>query len=163
MKKTKLTFIFNKEEFKIIRTNHLYEKRGSSEYQRDAFLDDTRFVKIFKNAIISGLKSFRNSIVVVSVPSYNGKYYSILCELNSLNTITIITVLVTKYFWKAFSKVHNRINMVYAWKSELYKVPKMNEKERGFKDLDTICYKVKQSNEDLTFRNIMDNFVDFKI
>ena len=38
----------------------------------------------------------------------------------------------------------------------------MNEKEKGFKDLDSICYKVKQSKEDLTFKSIMDNFLDLK-
>ena len=163
MKTTKLEFFYNKEKYKIKRTNHLYEKRGASEYQRDAFIDDTRFVKIFKEAIISGLKSFREKgPVVVNVPTYNSKYYSILCVLDSRNTITVITVLHTNKFWKTFSKIHNKINMVYKYQSEVYKVPRMNEKEKGFKELDSICYKVKQSNEDLTFKSVMDNFLDLK-
>ncbi len=146
MKPTKLEFFYNKEKYKIKRTNHLYEKRGTSEYQRDAFIDDTRFVKIFKEAIIFGLNSFRDKgAVVVNVPTYNSKYYSILCTLNSQNLITVITVFHTNKFWKTF-----------------YKVPRMNEKEKGFKELDSICYKVKQSNEYLTFKSIMDNFLDIK-
>lgn len=162
-KGTKLEFFYNNITYKIKRTNHLYEKRGTSEYQRDAFIDDTRFVKIFKEAIIFGLNSFRDKgAVVVNVPTYNSKYYSILCTLNSQNLITVITVFHTNKFWKTFYKVPNKINMIYKHKSEVYKVPRMNEKEKGFKELDSICYKVKQSNEDLTFRNVMDNFLDIK-
>lgn len=161
--KNKLKFTFDNKEYNIHRTNHLYEKRGTSEYQRDAFIDDIRFVKIFKLAMINGLQSFRSKgVVVVNVPTFNSKYYSILCTLNELNRVTIITVLHTKYFWKTFSKVHNKINLVYAYKSEVYKVPRMSEKEKGFKDLDSICYKIKQTNADLTFRSVMDNFIDLK-
>ena len=159
-----IKFQWNKENFTIKRTRHLYETRDGSSYQRDAFLDDTRFIKIFKLALQNGLKSFRNKEhTVVTVPSYNGKYYSILCTLNDKNRITVITVLQFKKFWQTFSRVHNRINLVYSMNPEnLYRVPKMNEKEKGFKALDSMCYEVSKTNADLTFRNIMDNFVDTK-
>lgn len=155
-------FIFNSQEYKIKRTNHLYEKRKTSEYQRDAFLDDTRFVKIFKLALQNGLSSFRNKgEVVVTVPNYNNKFYNILCSLDENNKITVITVwFENKYFWKPFITCQQRINLVYAWNSELYKVPKMNQKEKQFKDLDSLCYNIRKTGEDLTFRNVMDNFID---
>lgn len=160
-----IKFQWNKEDFTIKRTHHLYEKRDGSSYQRDAFLDDTRFVKIIKLALQNGLKSFREKgEVVITLPAYNGKYYSILCTLNDKNKITIITVIQPKRFWKAFQKCHNRINIVYSRNPEnLYKIPKMNEKEKGFKDLDSMFYTASKSGEDITFRNVMDNFLDYKI
>lgn len=162
--KPKLKFAFNGIEYTIKRTNHLYEKRNASSYQRDAFLDDTRFVKIFKIAMINGLSSFRcKGETVVTLPTYNGSYYSLLCILDENNKITVITVFhMKKYFWKAFIKVKNRINIVYDKNDNLYKIPKMNENEKQFKQLDSICYEISKTNEDLTFRNVMDNFMDIK-
>lgn len=161
-----IKFQFDKQEWKIARTDHLYDKRGNSDYQRDAFLDDTRYIKIMKRALINGLTSFRNKgKVVVTVPSYAGKHYSILCSLGNKNKIVIISVYYAyKDFWKTFIKERNRINMVWERNPEnLYIVPKMNEKERGFKDLDTLFYNVSKSGEDTTFKNVMDQFIDYKI
>ena len=164
-KEPKLKFEFNGNLYEIKRTNHLYEKRNKSEHQRDAFLDDTRFVKIFKLAMINGLSSYRNKgHVVVTVPTYNNKYYSLLCVLNEYNRITIVSVYhMNKFFWKTFIKCNNRINILYSRNSEVYKVPRMNENEKQFKQLDSLCYEIRKTNEDLTFRNVMDNFIDRKL
>jgi len=161
-KNNKLEFFYNKEQYKIKRTKHLYDKRASG-HQRDAFIDDTRFIKIFKEAITYGLTSFRGKgAVLVNVPIFNGKYFSVLCELDYENTITVITVLYTRWFWKSFTKVQNRINMVYKHNAEVYRVPKMSEKEKMVKRLDSICHEVKQTDEDLTFNNAMSNIIDIR-
>lgn len=49
------------EKWIIARTNHLYDVRDSAkgDYSRDEFLDNQRYIDIFKCAIRNGLTSFR--------------------------------------------------------------------------------------------------------
>jgi hypothetical protein len=41
----------------------------------------------------------------VTVPNFEGKYFSILLELNTKNVVTLISVFHKKFkFWKSFNK-----------------------------------------------------------
>lgn len=153
-----IDFIFHKETYKIKKTKHLLENRKSSEYVRGEFIDNKRFIEIFKRALINGLTSFRNKgPVVVTLPDYNGRFVSVLCELNPRNKITVISVFVErKYFWKTFIKVKNRINILFD-----YVIPKMNTKERNNKDFEKVVHNIELNNEDADFRYIMNSINDF--
>lgn len=135
--KTNRVFTFNhhKESWTIKRTRHVYEIRKGSRYARDEFLNQSRYIDIFKHALNHGLTSFREKgNIVVNVVDYQGVFYSILCSLDIKNNITIISVFRTKSeWWKSFMKERNRINIMRG-----YIVPQMSMKERENKQHDKI-------------------------
>ena len=164
--KTEFKFTHNKDTYLIKRSLHLYEKRKTGVDQRDENLDESRYIEIFKRAIINGLTSFREKgVVTVVVPNTFGKYICILCYLDNRNTIKIITVLDNyKKFWLAFRKCQNRINLVYDRNpKQLYKVPKMDFNEKNKKEFDKVCYESYMTGGDLTFKQAMDFLIERKI
>lgn len=159
--KNRFIFRHHNQNFTIIRTKHLYEKRYDSDYTRDEFLDENRYISIFKKALNEGLTSFRNKgRIVINVPNSKNKIFSILCELNENNEITVITVL-RRYdfkFWCSFSNCHNRINIV-----RNFIVQDLSTKERANKKLDSIQYEFEKTSESYSLNSIMKSFVDRKI
>lgn len=153
-----IDFRFHNDRFKIKKTKHLMENRKSSMYVRGEFIDNKRFIEIFKRALINGLTSFRNKgPVVVTLPDYNGRYISLLCELNDKNIITVISIFAEKkYFWKTFIKVKNRINILFD-----YVIPKMSTSERNNKEFEKVVHHIELNNEDADFRYIMNSINDF--
>ena len=151
---------FDKKEWTIKKTRHLYEKRVSTHrFNRGEFLDDTRYKEIFRLALINGLSSFRNKgLVVVTVPNFNNSYYCILCELDECNLITVISVWVEKNsWWKPFIKVRNRINILRG-----YFVKRMNKSEIMNKEFDKVSNEIELTGEDSDFKYAMNSMSDFE-
>ena len=153
MKETnrKFKFKYINENWIINKTRHVYESRAYNEYSRDEFIDESRYIEIFKNAIRKGLSSFRNKgQILINVPNYNGTFSSILCELNSKNIITIITVYrcPSKFkWWTTFIKVRNRINIIHE-----YVIPKFNKEERLSKKYDKLQNEIDMEiNADMNY------------
>ena len=137
-----IEFNFYKNSYKIIRTNHLYEKRNNSKYTRDYFINEKIYVEIFKKALNHGLTSFRNTDIIITSKSYNNNYYLFLCQLKNSNEILVKTVFYSKKnFWKDFKTIKNRIFI------NNYIIPKLTEIEMKNKILDNIDYDIKDENK----------------
>lgn len=144
-----LELIFNNSKYIIRKTYHLTEHRTENKYSRAEFLDDPRYKEIIRYALINGLNSFRNQRAVVTVPNFEGKFFSILLELNSQNIVTLISVFHKKYrFWKSFNKCQNRINIF-----DSYVVPKMSSEEHYKKQFEKIVISRDLKEEDEYFKN----------
>ena len=146
-----LELTFNNSKYTIVKTYHLTEHRTENKFSRAEFLDDTRYKEIIRYALINGLNSFRNQRVVVTVPNFEGKYFSILLELNSKNIVTLISAFHKKYrFWKSFNKCQNRINIFNS-----YVVPKMSSEEHYKKQFEKIIISRDLIEEDMYFKNML--------
>lgn len=142
---------FNNAVFTIRKTYHIFEHRTENKFSRAEFLDDQRYREIIKHALIGGLTSFRNQRAVVTVPNFEGKYFSILLELNSQNTVTLISVFHKQFkFWKSFNKCQNRINIFNG-----YVVPKMTSQEHYKKQFEKIAISRDLKDEDDYFKQSM--------
>lgn len=134
----KFKFKHHNETWNLRRTRHLYEKREGSRYTRDEFLNQKRYIDIFKQALNNGLTSFRSKgDIVVNVVDYQNVFHSILCKLNEKNEIVIISVFRTKNnWWKSFIKVKNRINILFNYivPQMTYEEEKVYKKEKDFND-----------------------------
>ena len=143
-----LELIFNNSKYIIRKTYHLTEHRTENKFSRAEFLDDIRYKEIIRHALINGLNSFRNQRTVVTVPNFEGKYFSILLELNSQNVVTLISVFHKKFkFWKSFNKCQNRINIFNS-----YVVPKMTSEEHYKKQFEKIVISRDLQEEDEYFK-----------
>ena len=143
-----LELTFNKSKYIIKKTYHLIEHRTQNKFSRAEFLDDKRYKDIIKYALINGLNSFRNKRAVVTVPNFEGKYFSILLELDSKNVVTLISVFHKQFkFWKSFNKCQNRINIFNS-----YVVPKMTSEEHYKKQFEKIAIDRDLKDEDEYFR-----------
>jgi hypothetical protein len=153
------TFDYQGQTWKIKRSRHLYEERLNG-YTRDEYINKTRYIEIFKEALRHGLTSFRrNNQVVVTIPDYTGRWYSILCNIHEdSNTIDIITVYKARYdWWKTFRTVRHRINIMYG-----YVVPKFTKKEIQQKEFDKIVNDIEINRDDVDFKYAMDSLNDYE-
>lgn len=140
---------FNNSLYVIRKTYHLTEHRTDNKFSRAEFLDDQRYREIIKHALIGGLTSFRNQRAVVTVPNFEGKYFSILLELNSQNIVTLISVFHKQFkFWKSFNKCQNRINIFNG-----YVVPRMTSQEHYKKQFEKVLVQRDLKDEDEYFKN----------
>ena len=146
---------FNNSKYIIRKTYHLTEHRTENKFSRAEFLDDIRYKEIIRYALINGLNSFRNQRVVVTVPNFEGKYFSILLELNSKNIVTLISAFHKKYrFWKSFNKCQNRINIFNS-----YVVPKMSSEEHYKKQFEKIIISRDLKAEDEYFKQAVKGLI----
>jgi hypothetical protein len=144
-----LELTFNNSKYIIKKTYHLTEHRTENKFSRAEFLDDKRYKEIIRYALINGLNSFRDKRTVVTVPNFEGKYFSILLELNTKNVVTLISVFHKKFkFWKSFNKCQNRINIFNS-----YVVPKMSSEEHYKKQFEKISIDRDLYEEDEYFKN----------
>ena len=109
------------EVYNITLAKHLLEHRetlkGVAKGHRSLQINNKRYKQIFTLALKHGLTSFRNKgVIVVTFKDTKGKVYGVLCDLNSMNDIFIITVFrgpKNMDIDRCFIKVHNRINISY--------------------------------------------------
>ena len=150
-----LELTFNNSKYRIVKTYHLTEHRTENKFSRAEFLDDIRYREIIRYALINGLNSFRNQRAVVTVPNYEGKFFSILLELNSQNVVTLISVFHKKFkFWKSFNKCQNRINIFNS-----YVVPKMSSEEHYKKQFEKISISRDLKEEDEYFKQAIKGLI----
>ena len=150
-----LELTFNNSKYIIRKTYHLTEHRTENKFSRAEFLDDPRYKEIVRYALINGLNSFRNKRTVVTVPNFEGKFFSILLELNSQNIVTLISVFHKKYrFWKSFNKCQNRINIFNS-----YVVPKMSSEEHYKKQFEKIIIDRDLKAEDEYFKQAVKGLI----
>ena len=150
-----LELTFNNSKYIIRKTYHLTEHRTENKFSRAEFLDDPRYKEIIRYALINGLNSFRNQRAVVTVPNFEGKFFSILLELNSQNIVTLISVFHKKYrFWKSFNKCQNRINIFNS-----YVVPKMSSEEHYKKQFEKILISRELQEEDEYFKQAVKGLI----
>ena len=150
-----LELTFNNSKYIIRKTYHLTEHRTENKFSRAEFLDDPRYKEIVRYALINGLNSFRNKRTVVTVPNFEGKFFSILLELNSQNIVTLISVFHKKYrFWKSFNKCQNRINIFNS-----YVVPKMSSEEHYKKQFEKIIIDRDLKDEDEYFKQAVKGLI----
>lgn len=146
---------FNNSKYIIRKTYHLTEHRTENKFSRAEFLDDTRYKEIIRYALINGLNSFRDKRTVVTVPNFEGKFFSILLELNSQNIVTLISVFHKKFkFWKSFNKCQNRINIFNS-----YVVPKMSSEEHYKKQFEKIIIDRDLKAEDEYFKQAVKGLI----
>lgn len=147
------------EKWIIARTNHLYDVRDSAtgDYSRDEFLDNQRYIDIFKCAIRNGLTSFRcKGPIVVTIPADDNVFYAILCRLEKNNKIVIISVFRKKQlWWKCYIKERSRITVLND-----YKIPRMNKQDIQNKQITKIQHQITMSKEDKQFKNVMNHIKD---
>lgn len=145
---------FNNDMYTIKKTFHIFEHRTENKFSRAEFLDDQRYTEIIRHALINGLTSFRGKRCVITVPNFEGTYFSILCFLDNKNTITLISVFHKKYkFWKSFNRVQNRINIFRG-----YIVPRMTSTEHNKKKFEKILVDRDLEQEDDYFKQSMKSF-----
>ena len=150
-----LELTFNNSKYIIKKTYHLTEHRTENKFSRAEFLDDPRYKEIIRYALINGLNSFRNQRAVVTVPNFEGKFFSILLELNSKNIVTLISVFHKKFkFWKSFNKCQNRINIFNS-----YVVPKMSSEEHYKKQFEKIIIDRDLKDEDEYFKQAVKGLI----
>ena len=150
-----LELTFNNSKYIIRKTYHLTEHRTENKFSRAEFLDDPRYKEIVRYALINGLNSFRNKRTVVTVPNFEGKFFSILLELNSQNIVTLISVFHKKFkFWKSFNKCQNRINIFNS-----YVVPKMSSEEHYKKQFEKILISRELQEEDEYFKQAVKGLI----
>ena len=150
-----LELTFNNSKYIIRKTYHLTEHRTENKFSRAEFLDDPRYKEIIRYALINGLNSFRNQRAVVTVPNFEGKFFSILLELNSQNIVTLISVFHKKFkFWKSFNKCQNRINIFNS-----YVVPKMSSEEHYKKQFEKIIIDRDLKDEDEYFKQAVKGLI----
>lgn len=150
-----LELTFNNSKYIIKKTYHLTEHRTENKFSRAEFLDDPRYKEIIRYALINGLNSFRNQRAVVTVPNFEGKFFSILLELNSQNIVTLISVFHKKFkFWKSFNKCQNRINIFNS-----YVVPKMSSEEHYKKQFEKIIIDRDLKDEDEYFKQAVKGLI----
>ena len=150
-----LELTFNNSKYIIKKTYHLTEHRTENKFSRAEFLDDPRYKEIIRYALINGLNSFRNQRAVVTVPNFEGKFFSILLELNSKNIVTLISVFHKKFkFWKSFNKCQNRINIFNS-----YIVPKMSSEEHYKKQFEKIIIDRDLKDEDEYFKQAVKGLI----
>ena len=150
-----LELTFNNSKYIIRKTYHLTEHRTENKFSRAEFLDDPRYKEIVRYALINGLNSFRNKRTVVTVPNFEGKFFSILLELNSQNIVTLISVFHKKFkFWKSFNKCQNRINIFNS-----YVVPKMSSEEHYKKQFEKIIIDRDLKDEDEYFKQAVKGLI----
>ena len=150
-----LELTFNNSKYIIRKTYHLTEHRTENKFSRAEFLDDPRYKEIIRYALINGLNSFRNQRAVVTVPNFEGKFFSILLELNSQNIVTLISVFHKKFkFWKSFNKCQNRINIFNS-----YVVPKMSSEEHYKKQFEKIIISRDLKAEDEYFKQAVKGLI----
>ncbi len=146
---------FNNSKYIIRKTYHLTEHRTENKFSRAEFLDDIRYKEIIRYALINGLNSFRDKRTVVTVPNFEGKFFSILLELNSQNIVTLISVFHKKFkFWKSFNKCQNRINIFNS-----YVVPKMSSEEHYKKQFEKIIIDRDLKAEDEYFKQAVKGLI----
>ena len=150
-----LELTFNNSKYIIRKTYHLTEHRTENKFSRAEFLDDPRYKEIVRYALINGLNSFRNKRTVVTVPNFEGKFFSILLELNSQNIVTLISIFHKKYrFWKSVNKCQNRINIFNS-----YVVPKMSSEEHYKKQFEKILISRELQEEDEYFKQAVKGLI----
>lgn len=121
------------KEFILYKSLHTNVKRGSANVVRDAFLDNSQYLKVFEYSLKQGLTSFgiytKENIVITFKDSWNLNY-SILVERNN-NEFIVKTVFNSKKipWWKHFKKIHNRINLNH------YMILEVMSKEEYFKNI----------------------------
>lgn len=152
-----LKLYFHGSEYRIIKSNHLYDERTQSK-QRDQFIDDSRYKQIISLALQNGLNSFRaRGEVVVTIANSTKRNHSctsILIALDKYNNIYVITAIQTygnKKWYRGFTKVHNRINIMQS----VYILERLSDKEINLKQKDRIFNKQSedQYQEDKLFTN----------
>ena len=155
----RIKFNYIGSEWLIAKTNHLYDKRSTSQgdYARDEFLDNERYIAIMKCALRNGLTSFRNKgNVVITLPSVNNIFFSVLCKLDNNNKIVIISVYRKKIlWWKCYIKEKNRI-MVF----NDYVIPKMSINDVQNKQMNKIQHQIIMTKEDKVFKGVMNSIKD---
>ena len=150
--KKNLKINFDNQEFNIIKSKHLYDFRKSK--QRDQFVSDDIYKNIIHLALKNGLQSFRrqNLAVVTIANSKKKNYYcsSFLIAIDYKNNITIITIVQTygnKKWYRGFTKIPNRINII----PSVYIIPRLTDEEISEKERDRIFNSKEASKEDTLF------------
>ena len=152
-----IRILFTNSTYNIIKANHLYDERTPNK-QRDQFIDNTRYKHIILLALQNGLNSFRSKgEVVVTIANSSKKNHSctsILIALDKYNNVYVITAIQTygnKKWYRGFTKVHNRINIMQS----VYILERLSDKEINLKQKDRIFNKQSedQYKEDKLFTN----------
>jgi len=146
-----IQFFFDKKEYFIKKTKHLYENRGESSVERQRFISDRILKDVLIYSFSRGLTSFRDK-GTITITYFNTKRLqtTLLVELNSENIITFITLYgegKVKKFRDHFVKVKNRIYLDKVFDIVSKDEFTQNKKDKMMNDIDIQCRK-----EDFMFR-----------
>lgn len=136
----------------FLKTTHTNLSREGNGFVRDQFLNNSRYMMIFAEAIRQGIMSFgqyRKETIVVTFKDSWGLHYSIVCSVDSSN-VTVKTVYTSKKnpWWKHFPKISNRINLQH-W----FELPAMTKQEyfESIKRAKEIDNEVQAKNQSYEF------------
>lgn len=113
---------------KFSKASHTNLSREGNGFVRDQFMNNDRYMMVFKEAMKQGLMSFgiyHPEMILITFTDTWGLHVSILLKRTG-DHFVVKTMYNSKknFFWKHFPKIHNRINLIH-----YFTLPAMTKEE----------------------------------
>lgn len=147
---------YNDRIIKFNKRSHTNVSREGNGFSRDQFMNDSRYMIVFKEAMHNGLMSFgiyKKEMIKISFVDSWGTHMTILAERRE-DEVLVHTMYTSKKnpFWKHFPKIHNSINLVNGFVLPAMTKAEYFESKRKSKMLD---HDIKARNEAPVFLQAM--------